>query len=560
MNGLEHPRNGRTAYHFQPAKFWQNGRRATVPQRHVPLLLPVQSPRRHLGRRHALMGPLRLRRPRELGRRRQCARPHLPVRRQRLLVGLRHRPPRRPPGHPLHRHRRQQGAGPECGLRQEPRRPAPPRVGEARLQPGHAHAGGRHRQQLPRPHGGVARPRRPVEGRRRRRGRRRGLPARVPERGLPPLGAQRRASARQLAGRARAGVPGPVPHGAARRGGGARRVGERRRGAARAEAHGLRQGGPLHGRAVRRRRGHLRVGGARARRRPRELAPAGPRPPVRVQVLLRRPQEAARAVGVGGRERRRRRGQGLGGHPGVPEGDLAGRRREAAGAVADRGDRDAEEEAGGPAVGDGGGGRRQEGGRRHRELAGGRAGGVRDPEPGGGRDARPQVAAGSQGAGRRDGRVRARRSRAVRAAGLGLRRPGGAHRRLLQGVQARWQVQGPHVHRSDKIVEEGGDKEAILRRISGRGRGEGEEHLAEDLDRSHGGGELRRRREGVHDGPGVPGARGDGQQPAVRVQLRRRGREGVQAGGVGAGDGGRERRRPFLARLRRTSRRMKLWL
>ncbi|VAH37239.1 unnamed protein product [Triticum turgidum subsp. durum] len=24
MNGLEHPRNGRTAYHFQPAKFWQN--------------------------------------------------------------------------------------------------------------------------------------------------------------------------------------------------------------------------------------------------------------------------------------------------------------------------------------------------------------------------------------------------------------------------------------------------------------------------------------------------------------------------------------------------------
>ncbi|VAH37240.1 unnamed protein product [Triticum turgidum subsp. durum] len=25
MNGLEHPRNGRTAYHFQPAKFWQNG-------------------------------------------------------------------------------------------------------------------------------------------------------------------------------------------------------------------------------------------------------------------------------------------------------------------------------------------------------------------------------------------------------------------------------------------------------------------------------------------------------------------------------------------------------
>lgn len=25
MDGLEQPRNGRTAYHFQPAKFWQNG-------------------------------------------------------------------------------------------------------------------------------------------------------------------------------------------------------------------------------------------------------------------------------------------------------------------------------------------------------------------------------------------------------------------------------------------------------------------------------------------------------------------------------------------------------
>uniref|UniRef100_J3MVW1 beta-fructofuranosidase n=1 Tax=Oryza brachyantha TaxID=4533 RepID=J3MVW1_ORYBR len=73
---------------------------------------------------------------------------------------------------------------------------------------------------------------------------------------------------------------------------------------------------------------------------------------------------------------------------------------------------------------------------------------LQDPEPGGGREAgrRPKPAAGSPEAVRREGRHRARRRRAVRAPRVGLRRPARAHRRLLQGVQAPRQVQTPHVH------------------------------------------------------------------------------------------------------------------
>ncbi|CAD6261869.1 unnamed protein product [Miscanthus lutarioriparius] len=54
-----------------------------------------------------------------------------------------------------------------------------------------------------------------------------------------------------------------------------------------------------------------------------------------------------RVLGVGGRDGQplRRRRQGLDGHPDVPESAVAGRRREAAGAVAGGGDRDAAEGA-----------------------------------------------------------------------------------------------------------------------------------------------------------------------------------------------------------------------
>ena len=58
-------------------------------------------------------------------------------------------------------------------------------------------------------------------------------------------------------------------------------------------------------------------GGRRAGRRP-ELAPDRPRPPVRGQVVLRRAQETARALGVGRRDGQplRRRRQGLDRHSG----------------------------------------------------------------------------------------------------------------------------------------------------------------------------------------------------------------------------------------------------
>ena len=81
------------------------------------------------------------------------------------------------------------------------------------------------------PHHGVARPRRAVEVRHRRRGRRRRLHLNLPKRGLRQLGAERPAAAR-LAGHPLLGVPRLLSRGGARHGG-AGHVGERRRGEAR---------------------------------------------------------------------------------------------------------------------------------------------------------------------------------------------------------------------------------------------------------------------------------------------------------------------------------------
>jgi hypothetical protein len=130
----------------------------------------------------------------------------------------------------------------------------------------------------------------------------------------------------------------------------------------------------------------------------------------------------------------------------VPAEAVAGRGREAAAAVAGGGDRNAAEEARRPAPRHGAGHRRHERDRRRRGLAGGRGGRVQGLEPSGGRGTGPQLAAGPAEAVRGEGRLGARRRRAVRAHRDGLQRPARAHRCLLPRVQVPWQVQASHVH------------------------------------------------------------------------------------------------------------------
>lgn len=105
------------------------------------------------------VGPLGVHRPDQLARSRPGDLPVEALRHLRMLVRLRHRPPRRQAGDPLHRHRRRlQDSGTKHCLPGQFIRPPSPRVGQARLQPRDPLRSVDQRHPVPRSDHGVAPP------------------------------------------------------------------------------------------------------------------------------------------------------------------------------------------------------------------------------------------------------------------------------------------------------------------------------------------------------------------------------------------------------------------
>ncbi|URE01179.1 hypothetical protein MUK42_19986 [Musa troglodytarum] len=124
----------------------------------VPSVLPIQPRLGGVGQHH--VGPRRVARPRALALPPPCRGPRPLVRRQRRLDRLRHHPPRRPPGHDLHRGDHGVGAGAEPRVPGRPGRPAAGPLGQVRVQPGDRAPVGDRPQGLPRSHHGLVCPHR----------------------------------------------------------------------------------------------------------------------------------------------------------------------------------------------------------------------------------------------------------------------------------------------------------------------------------------------------------------------------------------------------------------